>query len=304
MAKKSAASNKDKERKQANGGEARGMVLTIKAVVVKDEKEVLLLKRAKDEINPEKYDLPGGQLEKDETIEEALKREVKEETGLEVQQGEILKVTEFPKENKHFKEEKRGLRFIAYYKSGEVQLSEEHQDYEWVTFDEALEKVSPKDGFEMEKRATIELAKNLLELKNSYENWKRTLADMENLKKRTAKQNEEFKKYCLEDFILELLPVLDNFNLALEHVPEGDKKSGWVVGLLHIKKQLEDVLMNKGVEEIECKKGDEIDTNIHEVVSGNDSGDSGKEGSKVKKVLKKGYKMEDRIIRPVMVEAA
>jgi molecular chaperone GrpE len=149
-----------------------------------------------------------------------------------------------------------------------VELSEEHEDFEWVSFDEALEKVSDEDGFEMEKRDTIEMAKNLIELKKSYDGWKRALADMENLKKRTAKQNEEYKKYCLEDFVLELLPVLDNFNLALDHVPDDEKKSGWVVGILHIKKQLEDVLSNRGVVEILAEKGDKIDTNIHEVVSG------------------------------------
>jgi molecular chaperone GrpE len=288
---------KKQEKNLKFNGKPRQMYLTIKAVVVKNEREVLLMRRSKDYVNPQKYDLPGGHLEKGETVREALKREIKEETGLEVEPGEVLKVTEFPKENKHFKEEKRGLRFIAYYKSGEVELSEEHEDFEWVSFDEALEKVSAEDGFEMEKRDTIEMAKNLIELKKSYDGWKRALADMENLKKRTAKQNEEYKKYCLEDFVLELLPVLDNFNLALDHVPDDEKKSGWVVGILHIKKQLEDVLSNRGVVEILAEKGDKIDTNIHEVVSG-------KEGEKVKKVLKKGYKMGDRVIRPVIVEAS
>ncbi|MFO7807217.1 MAG: nucleotide exchange factor GrpE [Candidatus Moraniibacteriota bacterium] len=291
---------KKQEDKKKIEDRGREMVLTIKAVVVRDEREVLLLKRSKDQVNPGKYDLPGGRLEEGETIEEALKREVAEETGLEVEMGDILKATEFPKENKHFKEEKRGLRFIAYYKSGEVKLSEEHEDFEWVSFDEALEKVSAEDGFEMEKRETIEMAKDLIDLKNSYDGWRRALADMENLKKRTAKQNEEYKKYCLEDFVLDLLPVLDNFNLALDHVPDTEKKSGWVVGILHIKKQLEDVLTSRGVEEIPVKEGDKIDTNIHEVVSGKEGKE---EGEKVKKVLKKGYKMEDRIVRPAIVES-
>lgn len=140
--------------KNQNNGEtfSRKMVLTIKGVVVRDEKEVLLLKRAKGQTNPKKYDLPGGRLDKGETIEEALKREVFEETGLEVEMGDILKATEFPKKDKNFKEEKRGLRFIAYYKSGEVNLSEEHDSYEWLSFDEALEKLSEKDEFEREKR--------------------------------------------------------------------------------------------------------------------------------------------------------
>jgi 8-oxo-dGTP diphosphatase len=79
---------------------ARPMAITIKAVVFNKKGEVLLIKRGLEELNGGKYDLPGGHIEKNETIEEALVREVKEETGLDVKKGEIIDTVEFPKDNK------------------------------------------------------------------------------------------------------------------------------------------------------------------------------------------------------------
>jgi len=272
-------------------------ILTIKAVVLDEKGKVLLLKRSKKSLNAGKWDLPGGHLDKGESIEEALKREVSEETGLDVEMGEILGFTEFEKPAKQFKQEKRGLRFLAYLKSGEVKLNkDEHQDFGWFSFDEALEKLSEKDGFEAEKRKVIEKARELLQAKNAVLGWKRALADLENYKKRSEKENADFKKYSLECYIDDLLPVLDNFELALKHVPEEEEKNNWIVGILHIKNQLEEVLTNNGVSEIETKPGDDFDESVHEILEG-----KAKEG-KVAEVVKKGYKMGDKIIRPVTIK--
>ncbi len=275
----------------------RPMEITIKAVVVKDKQEVLILKRAKDELfNRGKWDLPGGKLEKGETIPEALRREVKEETGLDVKVENIINFSELPKEHKHFKNEKRGLRFLVRYQGGEAKVnSKEHEKHLWLSIDEAIEKLNPKDEFENEKRETLIQAKAYLQMQEAEAGWKRAVADLDNFKKRTAKNNEEFKKYCIEDFVLDLLPVIDNFEMAVEHVPEEDRESGWMVGIMHIQKQLETVLSEKGVEKIPVKKGDGIDEKIHEVISG-----KSKKG-RVKKVLKAGYRIGDRIIRPASV---
>lgn len=271
-------------------------ILTVKAVIIREGREVLLLKRTKDAKNPSKWDLPGGHLEKGETLEESIKREILEETGLEVEVGEILRTTEFSKDSEHFKNEKRGLRYLAYYQDGEVEISEEHQDFGWFEIEEALEKLSEKDGFENEKREAILRAKEVLEQKDSLNGWRRAVADLENYKRRAVKENQDFKKYCLEDYVFGLLPVLDNFDLALKHVPEDKKNDNWLIGILHIKKQLEDFLENNGVIVVEAKKGDEFDENIHEVIEGEN-----KKG-KIKEVVKTGYKMGDRIIRPVMIK--
>ncbi|MCK5080662.1 MAG: nucleotide exchange factor GrpE [Candidatus Moranbacteria bacterium] len=270
-------------------------VLTIKVAIIRDNKEVLLLKRSKKSLNSGKWDLPGGHLDKGETIREAIIREVQEETGLEIEVGEILGTTEFSKEAKQFKEEKRGLRYLAYYKSGEVKISGEHQDHKWLSFEKAFKKLSEKDGFEQEKRVVIQKAQKVLEAESALLGWKRALADLENYKKRAAKENADFKRYCLEDYIFDLFPVLDNFELALKHVPEEEASNNWIVGILHIKKQLENVLNENGVSVIETKVGDDFDENIHEVIEG-----KVKKG-KVKEIAKVGYKIGGRIIRPAVI---
>jgi molecular chaperone GrpE len=90
------------------------------------------------------------------------------------------------------------------------------------------------------------------------------------------------------------LPVLDNFEASLAHVPEERKENGWVEGIIHIKRQIEDILKSNGIEEIVVKVGDQFNPEIHEAVAG--------EGEKVKKILQKGYRLNGRIIRPTKVE--
>ncbi len=274
----------------------RPMTLTVKVVVVRDDGKVLLLKRSDSEIvNKNKLDLPGGHLEEGETFYEGIEREVLEETGLEVEIEAPIKISEYPKENKLF-DKIKALRFIAFCGEGEVKLNKkEHSEFFWLEIDEAIEKISDEDGFEKEKKETLVEAKKYLEMKKSVELRKRTLADFENYKKRMAKEKEEFRKYCLENFILELLPVIDNFEMAIEHVSEKDKNSSWMTGIFHIKNQIKSVVESEGVKEIEVKEGDEIDENVHTVISG-----EGKKG-KVKKVLKAGYKMGERVIRPASI---
>jgi len=275
----------------------RLMAITLKAVIVKDNNEVLLLKRSTGEkFNKNKWDLPGGHLEKGETVKESLKREIKEETGLDVRIGSIVNIVEFSHNHQQFKNEKRGLRFIAYYQSGKVILDDnEHSDFKWLPIEEAINKLDDEDGFEKEKKETLLKAKKYLEMQTADERWKRAVADLDNYKKRVTKQNEEFRKYCAENLILELLPVIDNFEMAVSHIPEKDKKSDWTIGIMHIKNQLEGVLNNEGVEKIQVKPGDKIDENIHNVISG----DSKK--GQVKKTLKTGYKLGERVIRPASV---
>lgn len=278
----------------------RLMSITVKAVVVRKDEKVLLLKRSKEELtNKGKWDLPGGSLEKKDTINEALFREVREETGLDIEIGSILRVVEFEKEHLAFKQERRGLRFIVFAKSEKVKLSEEHDEYEWLEIDEAIEKLSEKDGFEKEKKETLKEAKKYLKMKSSTELWKRAVADFENFKKRSEKSNVEFRKFCLENFVVELLPVIDNFEMALKHVPQEQADDGWVTGVLHIKDQLLGILESNGITEIAIKKGDEIDEIKHHVLSGQ----AKKGNGRVEKVLKKGYMIGEKVIRPASVEA-
>ena len=135
-------------------------------------------------------------------------------------------------------------------------------------------------------------------MKDSLEGWKRCMADFENYKKRQAEDRKDMIAFSNTNLILEILPILDNFYASTEFVPEDQKENQWVIGIMHIQKQLEKVLEDNGVNEISVKPGDEFDPNTMEAVE-NDSQD--RSGDKVEKVLIRGYKMGGKVIRATKV---
>ena len=132
--------------------------------------------------------------------------------------------------------------------------------------------------------------------------WQRTLADLENLKKRTITEKEEYRKYCLEDVVLEILPVLDNFKLATNHAPEDQKNSSWLVGIMHIQKQLSDILFNLGVESIEINSGDEFNSEIADAIESVESTDI--KSSHIARIVSSAYRMNGKVIRHAKVAVA
>lgn len=152
-----------------------------------------------------------------------------------------------------------------------------------------------------EKIAFIEdfLKKNSNKTKEYLDGWKRCQADFENYKKMQIESQREFVKYAGQNIVMQIIPVLDNFHMSTDHIPKDQKDGGWVVGIMHIQKQLENVLAENGVEEIPAKEGDKFDPAIHEAIEDSDKKEAA--GDKVKKVLLKGYKMGNKIIRPAKV---
>ncbi|HBO16977.1 MAG: Protein GrpE [Candidatus Moranbacteria bacterium GW2011_GWE2_35_2-] len=283
------------------------ILLTVKAVIINEDKKVLLLRRAKNEKTHAEYcDLPGGTMEKGESVLAALKREIEEETGIkDVEIGSVIKISEYPEGHEKF-DELKALRFLVYCKSGEnVKLnSEEHSGFEWLDIDKAIEKIETKNGFEKEKRDTLIAAKRYLEMKNSLEGWKRCLADFENYKKRQEESRKDLLRYSTESIVLQIIPVLDNFQSATTHIPKDQKEGAWVVGIMYIQKQLENVLRENGLEEIEVKIGDNFDTKFHEAVHTKECAACAKGKkfeNKISEIVLKGYKIGERVIRPVRV---
>ncbi len=232
-------------------------------------------------------DAPGGRLEINEDIKESLLREIKEEVGdIEVEIKDCLGASRI--------EYKSGeaviLWYLIYFRNGEIKLSSAHTAFDWKTFEE----IENSKNYNKWIKEYIKKAEKSIASKSSLDSWKRCQADFENYKKDQAKEREEFVKFAKLDVILQILPVLDNFEASLSHIPEDKKENGWVTGITHIKRQIEEVLKNNNVEEIETKAGEKFNPEFHEAVAGN--------GEKVKKVLQKGYKLNGRIIRAVRVE--
>ncbi len=126
----------------------------------------------------------------------------------------------------------------------------------------------------------------------------RSLADFENYRKRADREKAEFYKYALAETLRELLPVLDNFDRALDHAEEGDD---FHKGVLLICKQLFDVLRKHGLRPVD-EAGIPFDPKIHEAVVRVE--DPAVPSHTVVSVLQKGYFLHDRLLRPAMVKVA
>jgi molecular chaperone GrpE len=126
----------------------------------------------------------------------------------------------------------------------------------------------------------------------------RTLADFENFRKRGEREKQDFFKFALAGFMKDILPVLDNFDRALDHAAEGDD---FHKGVLLIYKQLFDVLQKTGLRPIE-ESGVRFDPNIHEAVVREE--DDSVPSHTVVAILQKGYFLQDRLLRPALVKVA
>jgi len=131
--------------------------------------------------------------------------------------------------------------------------------------------------------------------------WQRTRADFLNYKKEELERIEGFLKYAGEEMILKLLPVLDNFDLAEEKMPESLKQDENVKGVLQLRAQILDFLKFHGVEEIKTE-GNKFDPNLHEAAETVEN--SGAEAGIILEQINKGYKIQGRLLRPARVKVS
>lgn len=131
--------------------------------------------------------------------------------------------------------------------------------------------------------------------------WQRTKADFENYKKRQAKIFGELDQMANQNLILEILPILDAFKSAGQHLPKELKNSEWTEGILQIKNQLESLLKEKGLEEINSV-GEIFNPNLHEVVEKKEMKD--KKENEIIEEIQKGYLLNKQVIRAAKVKIA
>lgn len=129
--------------------------------------------------------------------------------------------------------------------------------------------------------------------------WQRARADLINYKKEQAQRVEEILKFVNIDFILKLLPILDNFDLIEKKLPENLKNDENIKGILQIKIQILDFLKNQEIEEIKTDE-EKFDPNFHEAVEAIEV--EGKESDIVAEEIQKGYTLNGRVIRPAKVK--
>ncbi|MBU6389566.1 nucleotide exchange factor GrpE [Patescibacteria group bacterium] len=131
------------------------------------------------------------------------------------------------------------------------------------------------------------------------EKWQRALADLENLRKRHELEKAQWIQYGLAKLLEELLPVVDNFYRATDHIPEDQRNSPWVTGIQYIQKNLLDVLEREGVKEIAVQPGDRFNPGRHEAIDTVETDEM--EEDRIVEVKNKGYLLHERVLRPVQV---
>ena len=155
--------------------------------------------------------------------------------------------------------------------------------------------LEPADGPDLD-----ELGKALQEREAEVEALKdqllRMRAEFDNFRKRTAREIEHIRKTAAQDLILDLLPVVDNFERALEHA--GATDNGFVEGVAMVLEQCRDVLKARGLETIPGE-GEPFDPNVHEAIAQLPS--DGHPSGIVIEEYQRGYRMGGTIVRPAKV---
>ena len=282
--------NKQKEQAITDG--AADVLVSTKAVLydANDEKFLLVQRKSNKE-----WGFVGGTIDGNEELEEALKREVVEEIGDDVKYEVSDVIYARRRRNRKYNLDYIKIAYLAEYKGGDIVLSKEHIKYDWVSGEDI------KNGeYSDWVKNSVSKALERIESRESVERLHRCLADFDNYKKRQAQNQKEFTKYATEGVISDMLPVLDNFHAATEHIPEGEENNPWVTGIMFIQQQMDKVFEEHNVVKIEVKVGDEFDPGIMEAIK-DDKNEELNENAKVKKVAQPGYMIGDKVLRPARV---
>ena len=145
------------------------------------------------------------------------------------------------------------------------------------------------------------LAQALEETKVHQEQYLRTLAEMENLRKRTQRDKEELAKYANESILREILPVIDNLERAVEHAEQAASDEGLFEGVQMTLTQFSQLLSKFGVEPVDAI-GQPFDPAYHQAMGQMESEDY--PVNTVVQQMQKGYQLNKRLLRPAFVMLA
>ena len=155
---------------------------------------------------------------------------------------------------------------------------------------------------ETESRQTDDPPDQLAQLKAELNKYKdialRSVADLDNYRKRMAREKDDAIRYANASFLERLIPILDNFELGLQAAKAGGNQSAVQDGLMMVFKQLQEFLASCGVETVDAT-GQHFDPNVHEAIAQEQS-EQVAEGYVIRQ-LRKGYRLKDRLIRPANV---
>ncbi|MCU0509331.1 MAG: nucleotide exchange factor GrpE [Anaerolineae bacterium] len=169
-----------------------------------------------------------------------------------------------------------------------------------------MNNVTANDGaLEGEAAGALELEQKLAQAEAQaaeyLDNWRRSVAELSNARKRMAREQEETVRGAAARVLERLLPVLDDVDRAFANVPPEQANSEWVSGFRMIQRKLEGVLESEGVTPI-AAAGEHFDPHAHYAVTYEEA-DGLEEGQIIAEVAR-GYKLGDKVLRPSMVRVA
>ena len=158
---------------------------------------------------------------------------------------------------------------------------------------EEIKEVTEEVKKENEEKS--ELQKKQIELDELDDRYKRVFAEFENYKKRSQKERESLYNSVLGDIITNILPIIDNLQMAAN---AECKDEGYKQGVELVEKQFTEFLSKNHVEEIPAV-GEIFDPSVHEAISSVQ--DDTKQQGEIVQEFRKGYKLGSKVIRPSMV---
>lgn len=176
---------------------------------------------------------------------------------------------------------------------------EEVKDQVEEAIDQAIDEVEESSDQEQEKEATLdapsqeELLKE--EVQKEKDKFLRLFAEFENYKKRTSKERLELFKTANQEVMTAMLPVMDDFDRALNELKKSEDEN-LIKGVELIHNKLKETLRAKGLERMQVEKGEAFDAEIHEAITQIPAPSDDLKG-KIVDVVEPGYKLGERIIR-------
>ncbi len=179
--------------------------------------------------------------------------------------------------------------------------TDEHTPSDDIEFEMDEEIVADMGKDDKLKKLREELKQAKKQSQEHLDGWQRARADYANLQKAFDAERGQIRKRALEDFIFDLLPVVDNFEMAMKNKEQWEAVDAkWRMGIEYIYQQFKKVLDEKGVTEIN-DTDIPFDPALHEPLETVDTDDETQEG-KVVDIMQKGYRLEGRVIRTAKVK--
>ena len=132
--------------------------------------------------------------------------------------------------------------------------------------------------------------------------WQRARAEFANYKRRTEAERTEMSLAAGAEVLKRVLPAVDDFERAVQTLPDDLKDHAWVNGVMLVHRKLINALETSGVKAIPVQPGDAFDPNIHEAITHEDSEEFA--SGQIIGEVQRGYKMGERVLRPAMVRVA